>query len=91
MKKILDHHLTKQAVIGAAIGAVGGLLFGSLAWTIGLTLLGAGLAVAIDLIDKAIYKPESQGGGQHTVALIGVILVILGGAITAVLFWLATS
>lgn len=90
MNAIRSSNLTKQAIVGAAIGAVGGLLFGSIPWVIGLTILGAILGVGIDLLDKVFYKPESQGGGQHTATMLAFVILIVAVLITVLLTWLAT-
>ena len=90
MNAILNNHMTKQALVGAGVGAVGGLLFGSMPWVIGLTILGGVLGVVIDLIDKAFYRPESQGGGQHTVAMLALVVFVIVSLVTGILIWVAT-
>jgi hypothetical protein len=76
--------------VGAAVGALGGLLFGSLLWVIGLTILGAVLGVGIDLLDKIFYKPESRGGGQNTATMLAFVILVIALLITILLTWLAT-
>lgn len=90
MNAIRSSNLTKQAIVGAAVGAMGGILFGSILWTIGLTILGAVLGIGIDLLDKLLYKPESQGGGQHTATFLAFVILIGALLLTVLLTWLAT-
>lgn len=80
--KLKHSELAKHALIGAVLGFVGGFMFGSLTWTGIATLIGAGLGMVIDLVDRAFYRSPEQGGGPHaltvTVMIILVIVLTLG-------------
>ncbi len=89
MNAIRSSTMTKQAIVGAAVGALGGILFGSILWTIGLTILGAVGGIGIELLNNVFYKPESQGGGQHTATMLAFVIMIIAILLTIVLTWLA--
>jgi hypothetical protein len=90
IEQLKTSHLVKNILVGAGLGLLTGLLYGGLNWILLLTVLGGLIGLIIHVIDKALYRPTSQGGSPQLVGAIAVIILFVLGALLALLIWAVT-
>ena len=63
--------LASAALIGATVGGIVAILNGvtSISWMLGMTTLGAFLAIVAEIVDQALYQlPVRQGSNRNRAA-----------------------